>query len=56
MSLTTDAPHYLLELQKKFTNIEDINDPTLMDDILTCLENIQAQDEEFLQVCCMVIR
>ena len=50
MSLTTDVPPHILELQKQFSNIEDINDPTLMDNILSCLEKIHYEDEEFLEV------
>ncbi|XP_045769491.1 uncharacterized protein LOC123870296 [Maniola jurtina] len=40
----------LEELLKLFENVEDITDPSLMDNILARLEEIQAEDDEFMQI------
>ncbi|CAH0727514.1 unnamed protein product, partial [Brenthis ino] len=49
MSSNIELPPHILELQKQFSVIEDINDPTLIDTIITYLEQIQAEDENFFE-------
>ncbi|XP_034830411.2 uncharacterized protein [Maniola hyperantus] len=39
-----------MELEELFENVEDITDPSLMDSILARLEEIQSEDEEFMEI------
>ncbi|XP_047528147.1 uncharacterized protein LOC125064886 [Vanessa atalanta] len=38
------------DLLARFENVEDLSDPTLIDDLQMVLEQIQAEDEEFMQI------
>ncbi|XP_050356965.1 uncharacterized protein LOC126777763 isoform X2 [Nymphalis io] len=40
----------VMDLVARFENIEDFSDPTLIDDLQMVLEQIQAEDEEFMQI------
>ncbi|CAH2102238.1 unnamed protein product [Euphydryas editha] len=39
-----------MDLVQRFSTVEDLSDPTLLDDLQIHLERIQAEDEEFMQI------
>lgn len=39
-----------MDLVQRFATVEDLSDPTLLDDLQMHLEKIQLEDEEFMQV------
>lgn len=44
-----------MDLEGIISGINDLSEPACMDGILIYLEQLQAEDEEFMMVCCGVI-